>query len=862
MELTDLIQEIKKAVPANRFFADHWPDNWATLKGKLCLCPFHEDKETLSLQIDEKFAYCHGCGTKKDVIDLCQDFYWLSTPKEACDKLIEEYHLEHLIEKAIPFKDRIEKIYDYPDENRVVLSQKVRLKDPKNFLQRPPNPKPGKKWGSIKGIRVVLWRLPELMENLQQPIWLVEGEKDVENLMALGFLATTSPTKGGWAKYVAEWAFHEVLRDRDIIICPDYDKIDKKLGYRVGWRYAEDVAKTLIGFSESVKLVLLPDISEGQDVSDFIELHGADKAKKLLLELADNAPALTEPPKLTEKPSTDTPTTLRSVINETIATFKANEIPVDYAEVANAAFKWFQSQGARFFRTIQGEPFMSFRKRTYWLNSGDRNKKEESDGLLFNEAGLMQTSLLGRNVSEGLRHLVLINSKCVQQMSWSHADIYGYQAWSNLNNPLHQIIRISPGRVSIELNGDNPDDILLATSNKMLPIEYIPGVNEKRAANAIEDHFLGVLPCEPIDRHFIFLWLVCVFVLLFVGTRPILRIEGDHDSGKTWLLKILCTLIYGQPLHKKTTVAAIYADATVNPLECLDNLEIAEAKHEIKEFLLISATGGSKEKRASGSDSATIMETPRCLVATNGIEPVGASHSEIISRTFTVQCSQNWKREEGFIESAAIAHLQKERDLILSWVFDTTAKMLKLMREGCLGRAKALFDSTMKGHSKKRCNDYLGLMYLFAIAGGTAEQIEEKLTCLDDQFQKWILRQDARGLQTGAQGNEIVTALSALFQTWHRARLVDHSKEEFINRYLLNMTTEGIHEESARNIFAALRTVAKDRNLPFSIGSPVQLGVRLSSDGTAIAEAGLKVLTTKGRSNVQRYTISRSFEND
>jgi len=301
MKLTDLIQQTKKLVPTSRFFRDHYPDHF--YENGNCRCPFHDDdkdprKNGRSLQIDEKFAYCHGCETKKDVIDLCQEFYSLSTAKEACDKLIEEYSLQ-INEPKTKFKDRIVEIDDYKDENGVVLSQKVRLKDPKDFRQRPPDPKPGESW-SIKGIRVVLFRLPELLEHQDRPIWLVEGEKDVKNLAKCGFLATTSPTKGGWTKWVETWNFHEPLRDRDVIICPDYDKIDKKLGYRVGWRYAEEVAQTLIGFSKSVKLVLLPDISEGQDISDFIELHGADKATELLLKLVENADVLTEPPQLTK----------------------------------------------------------------------------------------------------------------------------------------------------------------------------------------------------------------------------------------------------------------------------------------------------------------------------------------------------------------------------------------------------------------------------------------------------------------------------------------------------------------------------------------------------------------------------------
>jgi len=287
-----LIARIKQAVPCDQFFREHWPDKWRDTGNSIC--PFHED-DNASLQIDSGFAYCHAENKRWSVIDLCMEYHGLlKGAKEACDLLVEHYHLEHLAPKTKP---KIEKIYRYPNEHGVDLFEKVRF-TPKNFRHRQPNPKPGERW-TVKGIRMVLWQLPELIANQVQPIWLVEGEKDVENTEALGFLATTSPTKGGWNKFVKEWNFHEPLKDREVIICPDYDKIDKKLGYRVGWRYAEDVSRTLIGFAKSVKLILLPDINEGEDVSDFIEKHGREEAKRLLEDLAEKAEPLSAVPNLT-----------------------------------------------------------------------------------------------------------------------------------------------------------------------------------------------------------------------------------------------------------------------------------------------------------------------------------------------------------------------------------------------------------------------------------------------------------------------------------------------------------------------------------------------------------------------------------
>jgi len=279
MKLTDLIQNIKKAVPANRFFADHWPDSWATLKGNLCLCPFHDDKETLSLQIDAKFAYCHGCHKKLDVVDLCQEFYRITDVKEACDKLIAEYNLDHLLEEKPKNENWI--TYPYVDERSELLFEVVR-KPGKDFKQRRPDPgHPGKWLWNLGDTHRVLYRLPAVLQ--ASTVWVCEGEKDANSLVALGLCGTTSPQGAGkWKGLVDKYRIHEPLKSKNVYIIPDNDKPGKS--------HAQDIASSLYGVSASVKILPLPGLPEKADVSDFIELCGLEEAKRQLLEIAERTP--------------------------------------------------------------------------------------------------------------------------------------------------------------------------------------------------------------------------------------------------------------------------------------------------------------------------------------------------------------------------------------------------------------------------------------------------------------------------------------------------------------------------------------------------------------------------------------------
>ena len=97
-----------------------------------------------------------------------------------------------------PKRFKIVATYDYTDESGTLLFQVCRL-EPKSFRQRrrarpddpPDKVKDGWVW-SVKGVRQVPYRLPELLEAvaLERSVFVVEGEKDVLTLARHGIPAT------------------------------------------------------------------------------------------------------------------------------------------------------------------------------------------------------------------------------------------------------------------------------------------------------------------------------------------------------------------------------------------------------------------------------------------------------------------------------------------------------------------------------------------------------------------------------------------------------------------------------------------------------------------------------------------------
>ena len=112
---------------------------------------------------------------------------------------------------------RIVKTYGYCDENGTLLFQVVRF-EPKRFSQRRPDGRDGWIW-NLQDTRRVPYLLPELVKAVAagETIYVPEGAKDVDNLRAIGFAATTNP--GGCKKWRSEYSEH--LRGADVVVMPD-----------------------------------------------------------------------------------------------------------------------------------------------------------------------------------------------------------------------------------------------------------------------------------------------------------------------------------------------------------------------------------------------------------------------------------------------------------------------------------------------------------------------------------------------------------------------------------------------------------------------------------------------------------------
>lgn len=223
-------------------------------------CPAHRDKvESLSIEVadDKILAHCHAGCEFDDIVEA------VGLTKKDFNLTNDNFTIEG--------KSKIEKTYDYENEKGDLIFQVVR-KTGKNFRQRQPDGNGGWNW-NLKGVDKILYNLPNVIQAIKddKKIYLVEGEKDADNLIDLGLTATT---KAGGAK---GWknSYTGALKGASVVIIPDNDE--------PGREYANKAGRALQKVAQSVKILDLPELQHKQDVTDWLNM-GFDKDDLLEIE--------------------------------------------------------------------------------------------------------------------------------------------------------------------------------------------------------------------------------------------------------------------------------------------------------------------------------------------------------------------------------------------------------------------------------------------------------------------------------------------------------------------------------------------------------------------------------------------------
>lgn len=243
-------------------------------------CPCRNDDENPSTSITEAgdgtiLVYCHrgsGCGAKEICEAVGSNLIDLLPPeqrtrsfedKEERPKRVEPKP-KPVVKVKPPEKLTLTNTYDYTDEAGNLLFQKLRYVNEdgkKQFRQRRPDGSGGFIY-SLGDTPKVLYNLPAVLEAKKKgrTIWVVEGEKDADTLIALGDVATTMP--GGAGKWLP--IHTQALAGASVDIIADNDEVGRK--------HAVAVQKELSEAGCNVMAWVCP---THKDITDFL-LAGGD----------------------------------------------------------------------------------------------------------------------------------------------------------------------------------------------------------------------------------------------------------------------------------------------------------------------------------------------------------------------------------------------------------------------------------------------------------------------------------------------------------------------------------------------------------------------------------------------------------
>lgn len=424
--------------------------------------------------------------------------------------------------------------YEYRDETGALKYRILRTADKQFPQQRYENGE----WIWKAPQTKLLYHLPEIIaDDTDQPIFLVGGEKDADNVQALGLLATCNSGGETPGKFTQS---NEALRGRLCVILPDNDE--------TGRVHAAEVQAKLNGIASRVLTLEFPDLPEHGDVSDWIAAGGT---KDLLLLAVDEG--LKAPPPASLFVPSDTLT-------------RANELsPMGLA--ARFHEKFYRS-------TRYVEPrraFYNYRDGV-WIASQCRverkckeiiNDVHDDSARVADEIKQLQERYVNGDVTvleqiqkqvaylEALRKFlpkIKTPSAMTDMLAFARSDLL---IDPDAFDPNHAIVNVQNGVIDLDAGKFRPhraEDLCSMQS----PLNYDPDARCERWLRFLREIFLE--DQELID----FIQRAIGYTLSgFTGEQIFLILHGDGANGKSELFRVLNQLFGG---YQKTAKVDTFMD--------------------------------------------------------------------------------------------------------------------------------------------------------------------------------------------------------------------------------------------------------------------------------------------------------------
>lgn len=510
---------------------------------------------------------------------------------------------------------KIVSTYDYRDESRNLLMQVVRL-EPKTFRQRRPN---GDGWSwSVKGVRVVPYRLPELLAAPDAVVYLVEGEKDADRLASLGLVATCNA--GGAGKWRKDHS--EFLRGRRVVVIPDNDE--------AGREHVKKAVKSLAGIASDVRVITLPGLPEKGDVSDWLDAGGT--AEELLSLAAATEAREDDAPEEKERESQ-----------------------------ADQVVKFAQGR-YEFLHDDQKNVYARSKSTGIVCRLGSRAFRDDVYAAFFDARG---KGIKASSFAEALDTLTALGVTSGEpQKVFLRAGHHSSGYYLDLCQPGNsQAVHLSSAGWRVV---DKP------------PIVFVRGEAMQPLPQPVAGGSLGMLwelVNVPEDAR---LLMVAFIVDAYRTDGPFAGLEllGEQGSGKSLTAKFIRRLIDPNACDLRgapKTVEDIFVVAGHSHLATFEN--ISHLHGSMQDALCILSTGGGIAKRTLYSnDEESIISVQRPWII-NGIS-AAVTQQDLLDRTVSIDCPVI---EERGTATGMHATFEKNHAVLLGAVLEVAAQALKIL---------------------------------------------------------------------------------------------------------------------------------------------------------------------------------------
>lgn len=267
----------------------------------ICKCPAHDDnKPSLTITYNPKdkktLINCGaGCSTNEvlnavglNISDLFDDSI-KQLRKINCKDGFKNYDevIQYLKENPIG-DDEVTNVYKFKNENNEIVYLKLRTKEKKflhvrlidNYLIW--GLKGGLYYETFEGSNIfsanekntkeieikeqlkILYNLPNLINGIKEDktIYVVEGEKDADNLIKNGLIATTTSTGGGGGSDKWNDSYSQYFKGAKVVILPDNDNS--------GLQFSNQVKESILDYCYRVQVLTISNKEKG-DISDWLE---------------------------------------------------------------------------------------------------------------------------------------------------------------------------------------------------------------------------------------------------------------------------------------------------------------------------------------------------------------------------------------------------------------------------------------------------------------------------------------------------------------------------------------------------------------------------------------------------------------